>query len=146
MRVVAVPCLKDNFAYLVIDGSRAAVVDPSEAAPVEAALAREGVTLAAIWLTHHHWDHVGGAAELRSQTRCEVVGVDRSLIPASDRTVTGGEVLTFDQTQAEVIPTPGHTRTSASYYVRPQAGHEPRSSQSKAASITTVFGACSRTA
>ena len=64
MRVVPVPCLKDNFAYLVIDGDRAAVVDPSEAAPVEAALAREGVTLEAIWLTHHHWDHVGGVAEL----------------------------------------------------------------------------------
>ena len=36
MRVVVVPCLQDNFAYLVIDGSRCAVVDPGEAAPVEA--------------------------------------------------------------------------------------------------------------
>ncbi|HWU89401.1 MAG TPA: MBL fold metallo-hydrolase, partial [Kofleriaceae bacterium] len=64
MRVVSVPCLKDNYAYLVIDGDRAAVVDPGEAAPVEQALAREGVTLAAIWLTHHHADHVGGVKEL----------------------------------------------------------------------------------
>jgi len=48
MRVIAIPCLSDNFAYLVISGTRAAVVDPSEAAPIEAALAKEGVTLAAI--------------------------------------------------------------------------------------------------
>jgi hydroxyacylglutathione hydrolase len=64
MRVVAVPCLKDNFAYLVIEGNQAAVVDPGEAAPVEAALSREGVQLAAIWLTHHHHDHVGGVPDL----------------------------------------------------------------------------------
>ena len=64
MNVVVVPCLKDNFAYLVIENGKAVVVDPSEAAPVEAALAREGVTLTAIWLTHHHWDHVGGVKDL----------------------------------------------------------------------------------
>src|SRR5262245_41248723 len=49
MRVVAVPCLKDNYAYLVIDGSTCAVVDPGEAAPVIEAITREDVRLAAIW-------------------------------------------------------------------------------------------------
>src|SRR3954470_9878568 len=65
MRVVSVPCLKDNFAYLVIDEeARCAVVDPGEAAPVEAALRRENAQLAAIWATHHHPDHVGGVPAL----------------------------------------------------------------------------------
>ena len=34
-----VPCLSDNYAYLVKSGAFCAVVDPSEAAPVRAALA-----------------------------------------------------------------------------------------------------------
>src|ERR1051325_6334526 len=75
MRIVSVPCLKDNFAYLVIDDDgRCAVVDPGEAAPVEAALTRERVELAAVWATHHHPDHVGGIGELvAGRTGAEVV-------------------------------------------------------------------------
>ena len=62
MRVLPIPCLEDNYAYLVTaDGSAdAVVVDPSEAEPVIAALAREGLRLVAILNTHHHFDHVGG--------------------------------------------------------------------------------------
>ena len=62
MKIVPVPCLSDNYAYLVLDSSEAsaAVVDPSETEPVLDALATAGVELAEIWLTHHHWDHVGG--------------------------------------------------------------------------------------
>jgi hydroxyacylglutathione hydrolase len=61
MRVVPVRCLEDNYAYLVIaDGGDTAIVDASEAAPVLAALEREGARAKAIWTTHHHWDHVGG--------------------------------------------------------------------------------------
>ena len=66
MRIVPVPCLTDNYAYLIFAGDArvAVVVDPSEAPPIEAALARDGATLGAILLTHHHFDHIGGAAEL----------------------------------------------------------------------------------
>src|SRR5580704_11272532 len=69
MRVVAVPCLSDNYAYLVTAGDtgEAIVVDPSEAAPVDAALEREGLRLVAILNTHHHFDHVGGNEALRKR-------------------------------------------------------------------------------
>src|SRR5260221_2885567 len=66
MQVTVVPCLKDNYSYVVCaPGSRrAVVVDASEAAPVERALESLGLTLGAILATHHHLDHVGGNAEL----------------------------------------------------------------------------------
>jgi len=69
MRVVSIPCLSDNYAYLVIAaqggaGDSAAIVDPSAAQPVLDAIAREGVKPVAIWLTHHHWDHVGGVEDI----------------------------------------------------------------------------------
>src|SRR5687768_17909752 len=48
---------------------------PSEAAPVLAAVRQHGVELAAIWNTHHHWDHTGGNQELVAAVRgLEVVG------------------------------------------------------------------------
>ena len=54
MQVIPVPCLSDNYAYLVIEGRRAAVVDPSQADPVVRAIDERGVKLTEIWLTHHH--------------------------------------------------------------------------------------------
>src|SRR5688572_10072495 len=95
MRVVPVPCLEDNYAYLVIsEAGRAAVVDPGEAAPVLEAVAREGVTLAAIWATHHHFDHVGGnKALLEALPGLEVVASERdgTKIPGVTRSVTDGD-------------------------------------------------------
>jgi len=120
MRIVSVPCLKDNFAYLVIEGDRAAVVDPSEAAPVEAALAREGVTLAAIWLTHHHWDHVGGVKELvAARPGLPVVAGehDASKIEGVTHRLADGESTELAGLRAYAIHNPGHTLGAITYVV-----------------------------
>jgi hydroxyacylglutathione hydrolase len=119
MRVVPVPCLSDNYAYLVIDGERCAVVDPSEAPPVEAALAREGVTLAAIWLTHHHPDHVGGVAGLaaaRSGLAVIAGEVDAKKIKGVTRTVKAGDTVTMAGVTAEILENPGHTLGAISFF------------------------------
>lgn len=120
MRVVTVPCLKDNFAYLVIDGDLAAVVDPSEAAPVEAALARWEVTLAAIWLTHHHWDHVGGVKALAAaRPGLAVVAGERDaekIEGVTERLADGGET-SLGGLRARAILNPGHTLGAISFVV-----------------------------
>ena len=68
MEIVTIPCLQDNFAYLLIcpKTGDAAVVDPSEADPVRKEIKRQNVKLTAILNTHHHWDHVGGKKELKA--------------------------------------------------------------------------------
>ncbi len=120
MRVVPVPCLKDNFAYLVIEGDRAAVVDPSEAPPIEAALAREGATLAAIWLTHHHWDHVGGVPELtRGRPGLPVVAGERDadkIEGVTHRLADGGEIE-LGGLRGRAIHNPGHTLGAISFFI-----------------------------
>lgn len=122
VNVITIPVSGDNFAYLhPCGGNRAFAVDPGDASVVLDKLQEKELSLAAILLTHHHWDHVGGASELRSRTGCEVIGVDSSLIPASDRTVADGDVLAFGEPRVEVLATPGHTRTSVCYYVPPRA-------------------------
>lgn len=118
MHVVTVKCLRDNYAYLVIDGDAAAVVDPGEAAPVREALEREGVRLAAIWLTHHHADHVGGAAELAGDG-VEVVAhaSDVSRIAGVTKPVEEGDVVRMGGLEARIIHNPGHTLGAISYVV-----------------------------
>ncbi|ACY17844.1 hydroxyacylglutathione hydrolase [Haliangium ochraceum] len=121
MRIVPVPCLKDNYAYLVIcEATNAAtVVDPSEAAPVLAALEREGVALQAIWNTHHHWDHVGGNKELLQRFQeIDVVGhaSDKDRIPGQNRFVEDGEEVSLgEELRAQILFNPGHTRGAISY-------------------------------
>lgn len=120
MHVVTIPCLTDNFAYLVIDGDVAAVVDPSEAAPIEAACRREHVTLEAIWLTHHHWDHVGGVANLvASHPGIAVVAstVDAQNIAEVTHRVDAGATVAIETISASIIHNPGHTLGAISFYI-----------------------------
>lgn len=65
LTITPVPCLQDNYAYLIEHTSGDAwVVDPSEAAPVLAIIAQRRLRLRGIIATHHHHDHVGGIAGL----------------------------------------------------------------------------------
>ncbi|MGH7897159.1 MAG: hydroxyacylglutathione hydrolase [Candidatus Binatia bacterium] len=121
MRIVPVPVLLDNYAYLVIaDSGVAAVVDPSEAKPVTEAAPREGARLAAIWNTHHHWDHVGGNRDLLLETPdLEVFGFaeDRARIPGITRGVADGESFDFAGLEVRVIFIPAHTSGHIAYYL-----------------------------
>ena len=118
MRVVTINLLRDNFGYLVIDDTLAAVVDPGEAGPVKEALARENVRLAAIWLTHHHHDHVGGVPGLAGPG-IEVVAhhLDVSRAPGVTRPVDEGDTVELGRLRARILHNPGHTTGAISYVV-----------------------------
>ncbi|OZB67598.1 MAG: hydroxyacylglutathione hydrolase, partial [Lysobacterales bacterium 13-68-4] len=66
MHLMAIPALTDNYIWLMHDDQgRAVVVDPGDADAVEQALAKHGLSLRAILLTHHHHDHIGGVEQLQ---------------------------------------------------------------------------------
>lgn len=123
MRIVPIPCLEDNYAYLVVCEAtgKAAVVDPSEAGPILDVVKREGVELAAIWNTHHHWDHTGGnKGLLDALPELEVVAheSDRSRVPGQTTFAADGDEVTLGtEVRARVIHNPGHTSGAISYYV-----------------------------
>lgn len=118
MKVVPVPQLMDNYAYLVIDeGTRqAGIVDCAEAEPVLQAVEREGVRLTAVLPTHHHYDHVGGNEELLAALPdLTVYGVDER-IPGLTTRVRDGDGMQLGELGAQVIFIPAHTTGHIAYY------------------------------
>jgi len=116
----------DNYIYVYPYAERNALaVDPSDAVLVLEALEREHLTLTTALVTHHHGDHTAGIRRLKSRTGCQVVGADERRISGIDRIVTDSDILTFGDREIAVLGTPGHTRTSICYYLRPSASKEP---------------------
>lgn len=115
-----IPTRSDNYVYLLRESSsgKAAVVDPSDAAPVLDALDRFGWQLTHVLATHHHNDHVGGVPELKEKTGCTVVGarVDRDRIPGIDIEVGDGDTFMLYEAEAKVWDVPGHTRGHIAYW------------------------------
>jgi hydroxyacylglutathione hydrolase len=112
-RVLVVPCLADNYAYLVVgDGGRAVVVDPSEAEPVERTLEAAGLELVAALCTHHHWDHVGGLAELRERRGALDVyahTTDAARIDGPSHALDAEDRLSVAGLEFTALHVPGHT-------------------------------------
>src|ERR1700742_3703028 len=77
LRVRPVRAFADNYVWMIDPPSspgRLVAVDPGEADPVIAELDRSGASLAAILLTHHHPDHIGGVPQLLRRGRVPVYG------------------------------------------------------------------------
>jgi hydroxyacylglutathione hydrolase len=121
MDIEVIPCLSDNYAYIVAgSGGHAVVVDPSEAAPVRAELERRGLSLVGVWATHHHHDHVGGIPELLQDFReLEVLGsaydAQRQRVPGLTRALHPGDPLWFQSQRVKLMFVPGHTLGAVAY-------------------------------
>jgi hydroxyacylglutathione hydrolase len=121
MQVTIVPCLTDNYAYVLLapGSKRAVVVDPSEAEPVERVLGELGVTLGAILATHHHLDHVGGNnALVQRYPDTKVFGYvsDRGRIPAQTEFVEHGATVNVEGLSFRALYIPGHTLGAVAYF------------------------------
>ena len=113
MYVSPIPCLTDNYAYIINDNvsKTVAVVDPSEASPVIAFLKKLNLKLDYILNTHHHYDHIGGNAELKKLYNAKVVGFigDKHRIPGIDITLKDNAKWIFGKSSVKILHIPGHT-------------------------------------
>ncbi|PUE61241.1 hydroxyacylglutathione hydrolase [Limnohabitans sp. Rim8] len=124
MNLIALPAFSDNYLWLWQQDQLAVVVDPGDAAPVLQALADHGLTLAAILVTHHHADHVGGVRELHLATGAQVFGPAREEVPAPFTPVMHGDHLELLGQTVAVLDVPGHTAGHVAYFL-PNAPHSP---------------------
>ena len=124
MKLIALPAFSDNYLWLWQQDQQAVVIDPGEASPVLKALADQGLTLAAILVTHHHADHIGGVQELQQATGAQVWGPAREDIPAPFTPVMQGDHWTLLGQRVEVMDVPGHTAGHVAYFL-PDAPNAP---------------------
>lgn len=113
LQIVTVPCLQDNYAYLVHDeaSGRTALVDAPEAEPIRREVMARGWSIDEIWITHHHGDHIDGVSDLRGAFGSSVTGAkaDAHRLPPLDREVTDGEAFDFAGSSVEAMDVSGHT-------------------------------------
>jgi hydroxyacylglutathione hydrolase len=129
VQTLTVGPLEEN-CYLVIDESthRAVLIDPGdEPDRILAALDDSGATLESVWLTHAHFDHLGGlAGVLRArpvpgymqplEAPLHEIAVDAALRfgirieapPAPDRELAEGDRVRVGSRELSVIHVPGH--------------------------------------
>ena len=119
MIVEIIPCLQDNYSYLIIDeNNNDCVIDPSEAKPVIDLVERKKINLKYILNTHHHYDHIGGNEELKKKYSSIVVGYkdDAERIPGINVLVENNQVWKNDNFEAKIIHIPGHTTGHISFH------------------------------
>jgi hydroxyacylglutathione hydrolase len=115
--IIPIPALSDNYIWLIREGRHAVVVDPGDAAPVHAYLARENLMLTAILNTHHHADHVAGNHALLAHSSVPVFGPAREPIPGRTQALGDGDAIVVPGIGLELraLFVPGHTAGHIAY-------------------------------
>jgi hydroxyacylglutathione hydrolase len=117
MHLQPLPALADNYIWTLASGEAdAIVVDPGDASPVLAA-ADSGLRPAAVLLTHHHSDHIGGAAALlRRWPGLPVFAPHDVRIDLPCHRVSEGDSVDVAGWTFSVMEVPGHTLSHIAYF------------------------------
>jgi hydroxyacylglutathione hydrolase len=115
----------------------AALIDPAwDGRGIAAVAAEQGWTITHILLTHAHFDHVGGLAQLKEETGAPVYihtdaveplrqagmaaalwGIQMPATPPPDVMIAEGDIITVGRLNFHVLFTPGHAPGHVSFYL-----------------------------
>ncbi|MDC0524695.1 hydroxyacylglutathione hydrolase [Pelagibacteraceae bacterium] len=120
MNIKIIPCLNDNYSYLLHDqiSNTVAIIDPSEFLPCDKIIDKNYKKLDFILNTHHHYDHVGGNEDLKKKYNSTVLGFenDKNRIPAIDKILKNNQEFKIGTLNFTTIFIPGHTKGHVAFY------------------------------
>ena len=115
------PARDDNYGLLVHDAvsGATATIDAPEVEAIADALDEAGWRLTDILVTHHHYDHIEGVAELKATWGARVVAAahDRDRVPGVDLTVDDGDTVLIGTEPVTALAVPGHTLGHLAWHV-----------------------------
>ena len=114
--IIPLSAFTDNYIWVLVSGNSAIVVDPGDSRPVEKFLTENKLSLSAILITHHHFDHTGGMLDLTVQHNCPVYGPIGDHIEGVTNELSDGQKFNVMDLNFSVIETPGHTLDHISFY------------------------------
>lgn len=130
LRVELLPIFENNYVFVIIDDSRksAVVVDPGEASAAIGFLEQNRFVLSAVFVTHHHADHIDGLNDLLSYAEkkngqslpCYAPLINQHQIKTASHFVSGGDTVKALGYDWQVIALPGHTLGHVAYYLPEQ--------------------------
>ena len=122
LNVEIIPCLNDNYSYLLFDHSTnvVAIIDPSDFKTCDEIINKKYKKLDYILNTHHHFDHIGGNQKLKKKYKSKVLGceVDKDRIPGIDIALKEKQNFKIGSSSFEVIFIPGHTKGHIAFYCK----------------------------
>ncbi|WP_298447235.1 hydroxyacylglutathione hydrolase [uncultured Marinobacter sp.] len=128
LTISAIPAFSDNYIWCIADTDtgKALIVDPGQAKPVQEHLAKQGLTLDTILVTHHHPDHVGGIKDLvQDNPDCRVTGPAESPFKGSTNVVHPGDEVVWRDITFQVMSVPGHTLDHIAYFTDTKINGRP---------------------
>src|SRR5579862_277611 len=115
-----IPAFNDNYIWAIHDPQQntVVVVDPGDAQAVNNYLQEHNLTLAAILITHHHWDHTNGLLELKNHFQVPVFGPAAENITGLSKPVKDSDIVVIENFSLtfQVIDIPGHTLGHIAYF------------------------------
>ena len=120
MNIKIIPCLNDNYSYLIHDEHKntVAIIDPSEFEPCDKIIGKNYKKLDFILNTHHHYDHVGGNRDLKKKYNSTILGFedDKNRIPGIDKILKDNQEFKIGSLNFTTIFIPGHTKGHIAFY------------------------------
>ena len=119
MKIEIIPCLSDNYSYLIFEKETGtvSVVDPSDFKSCDEIIKKYN-KLDYILNTHHHADHVDGNLKLKKKYNCKILAFagDSHRIPGIDILLKENQKLEIGNLTFKVIFVPGHTSGHIAFY------------------------------
>ena len=121
MKIDIIPCLSDNYSYLIHEErtNTVSIVDPSDFSTCDEKIKKYN-KLDYILNTHHHADHIDGNLKLKKKYNSKILGfgLDKLRIPGIDISLKENQKHKIGNLEFEVIFVPGHTKGHIAFFFR----------------------------